>query len=481
MNDHFDLAIIGAGAAGALAAELFATRGYRVIVLDAGPGLDDQLTSEGQDRYNNPSSDIYNEVSAPLIASDARLHVENTRNKFHWSHVQGLGGRSLFWQGVSLKMTDSEFKAASHDGCGIDWPVKEADLDHYYRLCIQRYSIGGKADPFKDIVIDKLRNKLGINAIACPHTAKYFKQPKAGYRAWIGDSIADGVFNSPKKGLTIRSMAVVKSLSLEPKKRRIESVCFFDRKTGRQEHITARVVFVCASTLETARILLASRDALGVTLQESTHGLGRYLMTHLKGVSLSTQNAKREYLRRPEELVYCPYQVGFHNDSKLKRGWGLQIRVKDNGSNIRVNAVGEDLPCLHNCVEIDDTRLDEFERPKLKISFTWGENELLMRDAQISQMERIADALELDGAVITRSLNTPGKNNHELGTARMGSSPHNSVLDRYNRIWGYDNAYVVDGSAFTSAGYQNPTLTILALTWRAFDHASEYLQSGVKF
>ncbi|MEM7464039.1 MAG: GMC family oxidoreductase, partial [Pseudomonadota bacterium] len=469
MNDHFDIAVIGAGASGALAAELLATRGYNVIVLDAGPGLEDQLRSIGGDKSHKPNSYIYNEFSAPLIADDVRQHIESTHEKFHWSHVQGLGGRSLFWQGVALRMSDKEFKAASHDGCGIDWPIGQADLDDYYRLCEKRFGIAGKADPSKDIVIGKLRDRLGLNAFACPYTAKYFRQPKAGYRAWIEDSIADGVFYPPKEGLTIRSMAVVNNLNLAPKERQVESVGFFDRRTGRREHITARVVFVCASTLETTRILLGSRDALGVGLRESTHGLGCNLMTHLKGISLSTKQTSRQYLRQPEELVYCPFQASFHNNSKLKRGWGLQIRVKDNSGGIRVNAFGEDLPYLNNCVELDESQLDEWGRPKLRISFTWGENELLMRDAQVSQMERLADKLELDGAAITHKLNAPGKNNHELGTARMGSSPKNSVLDRYNRIWGYDNVYVVDGSAFTSSGYQNPTLTILALTWRACD------------
>jgi choline dehydrogenase-like flavoprotein len=101
-----------------------------------------------------------------------------------------------------------------------------------------------------------------------------------------------------------------------------------------------------------------------------------------------------------------------------------------------------------------------------------------MQNAQISQMERFREVFGGGDATISTKLGPPGSNNHELGTARMGSSPDESVLDRYNRVWGYDNLYVVDGSAFSSSGFQNPTLTILALTWRACCHISEHFQQG---
>ena len=111
----------------------------------------------------------------------------------------------------------------------------------------------------------------------------------------------------------------------------------------------------------------------------------------------------------------------------------------------------------------------------MNISFTYGENEERMRQSQILQMKDIAQKLNLKDYKVGEKFQGPGKSNHELGTARMGESPKNSVLNKYNQVWDFENLYVCDGSSFTTGGYQNPTLTILALTWRACDHISEQL------
>jgi choline dehydrogenase-like flavoprotein len=475
--DHFDIVIIGAGAAGSLAAELCTAKGYRTLVLDAGPALAEQLPAE-KPQSSDPSNYFFNEMSAPLISGDTRQHIEIRNEPFQWNHVQGLGGRTLFWQGVALRMTDGEFKAASLHGHGIDWPISAADLNPYYALCEQRYRIAGQMDSAKEFIIDKLHSHFGLSAYTSPYTAKYFMRPKAGYRGYLEDSIADSLLAPHNDNLAIRSLAVVKDLILNPKNRRIDAARYFDRRTGRDAYVSAGVFIVCASTLESTRILLASRDGSGGTLQDRTHGLGHYLMSHLKGVSLTAPVYREDYLRRPEELISCPYQRGFHEDPELKRGWGLQIRVKDTPENIKINTIGEDLPYFSNSVRIDPSRPDEWGRPMLEISFTWGENEMRMQDAQFSQMERFREVFGGKDAAISRKLGAPGSNNHELGTARMGSSPDDSVLDRHNRVWGYDNLYVVDGSAFSSSGFQNPTLTILALTWRACRHISEHHQQG---
>jgi choline dehydrogenase-like flavoprotein len=476
-DDHYDVVIIGAGAAGSLAAELCTARGYRTLVLDAGPELSERLPADGR-QSSSQSNYFSNETSAPLIAAETRLNVEARKEPFHWIHVQGLGGRTLFWQGVALRMTDDEFKAASRHGHGIDWPISQSDLDPYYSLCEKRYCISGKMNPTKQSVVDKLHSRFGLSAYACPYTSKYFMRPNAGYRGYLEDSIADNLLEPRDANLTVQSMAVVKDLVLAPGKRRVEAARYFDRRMGRDAHVSARVFIVCASTLESTRILLASRDGSGGGLQERTHGLGHYLMSHLKGVSLTAAIYREDYLRLPEDLIYCPYQRGFHEDSTIIRGWGLQIRVKDTPENIRINTIGEDLPYFGNCVRIDAGRADDWGRPVLEIDFTWGENELRMQDAQIAQMERFREVFGGGDAAISRKLGAPGSNNHELGTARMGASPDESVLDRHNRVWGYDNLYVVDGSAFSSSGYQNPTLTILALTWRACAHICEHFQRG---
>ena len=138
---------------------------------------------------------------------------------------------------------------------------------------------------------------------------------------------------------------------------------------------------------------------------------------------------------------------------------------------IGATAFGEMLPNHDNMIGIDETRTDKWGLPVLRIDCATGENERLMRRDMINDM---AETLEAAGV---RNVSTydneyfPGMGIHEMGTARMGRDRRTSVLNSNNQVWDAPNVYVTDGSCMVSAACQNPSLTYMALTARAVDHA----------
>ena len=474
-KDQQDIIIIGAGASGSLAAQLCSRNGYKTLLIDFGHDLNDEESADNKSFSYQTSSYAFNDVTKKYIADDPSLHFKSEKEKFYWSHAHALGGRSLLWQGVSLRFTDKQFKAPLKDQWGIPWPIGEKELNPYYDKVEEFYNIGAFNSLEKTKAIEKLKMKLGLNIISCPYTAKYFTGVAKNYSQLVEESIASHLLSTENSNLQIQGNSVVTSLTLNSQNGKVDSIQYKDKRTGQNKEVSGKVVILCASTLESTRILLNSKTSTSSESPFLENGLGQNLMTHLKGVSLSTNVLQTPYVRKPEELIHVPFQEGFHKDSQLLRGWGLQFRQKENLTNIKINAFGEGLPYKENKITIDKNKLDQWGRPELNISFTYGENEERMRQSQILQMKDIAQKLDLKDYKVGEKFQGPGKSNHELGTARMGESPKNSVLNKYNQVWDFENLYVCDGSSFTTGGYQNPTLTILALTWRACDHISEQL------
>ena len=253
----------------------------------------------------------------------------------------------------------------------------------------------------------------------------------------------------------------------------------------------AKVVLLCASTLESTRLLLNSAPG-GLAAPRT---LGRYLMDHIyRGYArgdfpeLPKGKAWHGPPRRPNG-IYIPRfrNVDRRETNGFIRGYGYQggcfpgfamsspgfgkgykeaVRSEAAWS-MSLNGFCECLPRRENRVELDPHVVDAWGVPVLRVSMTWSDNELrLWQDAR----EQGAEMLEAAGAknvVIDGAVSVPGFGIHEMGTARMGADPKRSVLNSFNRTHDVDNIYVTDGAAFPSIGCQNPTLTMMALTVRA--------------
>jgi choline dehydrogenase-like flavoprotein len=145
---------------------------------------------------------------------------------------------------------------------------------------------------------------------------------------------------------------------------------------------------------------------------------------------------------------------------------------------LRLQAFGEHLPNADNRVTLHPTKVDAYGIPQVHMDVRWGENERKMRIA----MKRDAVAmLEAAGAVDIQPFENepiPGNCIHEMGGARMGNDPSESVLNAFNQCHDVPNVFATDGSAFASVACQNPSLTFMALTARAADYAAQQMKEG---
>ena len=289
-------------------------------------------------------------------------------------------------------------------------------------------------------------------------------------------------------------------------RKKASAVRVLDAITGATTEYTARVVFLCASTLNTAWILMRSaRDVWPEGLGSSSGELGHNLMDHhfrcgANGVS-HEQEDRTVFGRRPTGF-YIPrfrnffgdkreYLRGFgYQGSANREGWqravaelGVGADFKDAAATpgswrIGATAFGEMLPNHANRVTIDEAKTDKWGLPVLAIDCATGENERLMRRDMMNDM---AEMLEASGIREVRVFDNgyfPGMGIHEMGTARMGRDPKTSVLNAHNQVWDAPNVFVTDGSCMTSAGCQNPSLTYMALTARAAAFAVDELTRG---
>jgi choline dehydrogenase-like flavoprotein len=306
--------------------------------------------------------------------------------------------------------------------------------------------------------------------------------------------------------LTLKTFAIVTDVVYDRDRKRATGVRVLDAQTGATTEYAARVVFLCASTLNSTWILLRSaRDVWPGGLGSRSDELGHNLMDHhfrcgANGI-INEQEDRTVYGRRPTGF-YIPrfrnvfgdkreYLRGFgYQGSASRQGWeravaelGVGASFKDAMASpgpwrIGATAFGEMLPNHRNRVSIDETKTDKWGLPVLAIDCATGENERLMRR---DMMNDLAEMLEATGVREVRVFDNgyyPGMGIHEMGTARMGSDPKTSVLNAHNQVWDCPNVFVTDGSCMTSSACQNPSLTYMALTARAAAFAVEELQRG---
>jgi choline dehydrogenase-like flavoprotein len=292
---------------------------------------------------------------------------------------------------------------------------------------------------------------------------------------------------------------VVHSLVFDPKTRRVSGVRVIDGQTKTALEFKARVFFVCASTLESARILLNS----GTTefpngLANSSGELGRNLMDHHMGAGASGtmpgHEDKMPFGNRPNGIYIPRFRNVKTKQKDFIRGYGYQGSGSRDGWSRGVNMVGlgaefknalktpgpwrmgfggfgECLSNHNNYAEIDKDKLDAWGIPTLKIHSEWGENERAMsKDIAIQGAEMLAAAGAMDISVF-QDMSPPGLAIHEMGTARMGRDPKTSVLNEHNQAHDVKNLFLPDGACMVSSSCVNPSLTYMALTARACDFA----------
>lgn len=492
MLNHHDVIIVGSGPTGGLCAKTLAEAGMNVLVLEAGASRLEQRARSLLHRIRRRAGYRIEEDTRARVrqwvqsrcyawSASPDAFVDDAQNPyttpdgqpFSWIRARQVGGRVLArLHGLHFyRFSDLDFKAASRDGFGADWPISYADLAPFYDRIERSIGLTGNADD-----IAHLPNPISCPRVALTPGERHLAASIAG--RWpdrrlitrrtarapvpIDDALATG-------RLTLRHGAVAREIAIDPGTGHARGVAWVEG--GREREATARVIVVAASTIESTRLLLNSRslqhpDGLG----NSSGLLGRFLMDHLLVSGFEgtlpphvTADPKRE------SWAYVPQFRNVADRSPgFLRGYGVQVFTLR--SLCQLTAFGEMLPRETNRVTIDPERKDRWGIPVARIACAHSDNERAQAADAMEQCREMLMAARCEVRPATASIGTPGLAIHEVGTARMGNDPKTSVLDAYNRCWDVKNVFVVDGSCFVSQGVQNPTLTMMAIALRASEH-----------
>ena len=454
----------------------------------------------------------------------------------------GWGGKTNVWGRVSLRMSDLDFAGPEREGWGIPWPIRYPDIAPYYDRVEQLIGVTGGDDdsdslpgsrhhlpPVKprcaEVILSRAAGRLGIPAVPIRRavlTQAHGGRPACHYCGSCGSGCRTASFFNATDYLLMPALetgrleivsGAVAARVLTGEDGRADGVQYFERESGAERVVRARTVVVAASAMDSTRILLNSRsrrhpaglgngnDQLGRNYCEQVrfHRFG--FLPQLFGQGYTNDDGiggGHVYIPRfNHRLTGLDYVGGFGiqlwgngcqttgvNVAELlpghEFGAGFKRRVRERYPALAaLHPYGEILPRTDNRVTVDEARTDRYGVPLMNIDVTFGDNERRM----VRHMHEVADEiLHTAGAEMVPSSpdehDPPGAAIHEHGTVRMGDDPGRSVLDRFNRMHEVDNVLVVDGSSFTSASEKNPTLTILALAWRAGDYLAEELRSG---
>jgi choline dehydrogenase-like flavoprotein len=551
----YDAIVVGSGISGGWAAKELTEKGLRVLLLERGRNVehikDYVNATKGPWQYPHRGGRTQSmEEAYPVLKRDYPLNEKNLEywasdkdspytevKRFDWYRGYQVGGRSLMWGRQSYRHGDLDFEANAKQGIAVDWPIRYADIAPWYSYVEKHAGISGSRDGLaqlpdgdflppialncvEEAVAKKLEGAYGgrrriIHARVANATKALPGRNACQYRdaCWLGCPYG-GYFSTQsstlpaamKTGrLTLKPFAIVSEVLYDKDTKRATGVRVMDAQTNDVTDYRSKIVFLCASTLNSTWLLLRSAtDVWPGGLGSSSGELGHNLMDHhfRCGASGTVEgfDDKYEYGRRPTGF-YIPryrnlgsekrdYVRGFGYQGGASRdGWGRAVAelgiggdFKDNAATpgpwgIGATAFGEMLPCHTNFVTLDESKKDKWGMPVLKIDCTTGENEKKMRVDMINDM---AEMLEKSGVKNVSTYDGeyfPGMGIHEMGTARMGRDPKTSVLNKWNQVWDAPNVFVTDGSAMVSASCVNPSLTYMAMTARAADHAVNELKA----
>ena len=510
-----DAVVVGAGAAGGLAALALTEAGLRVLVLDAGwpaqhhrslfrratVGLVQRLadpeglrfipprfvprvrsTISAVGRWRQPvQSTNYAWAFAPSAFVDDRdcPYATEEGAPFAWIRARQLGGRMTIPMHGRLYFRFGPDDLRPTDGLTPPWPVDSGELDDWYGRVERRLGLLGSYDRVPWLPDSELATELAPSVDQAELQARLaarwpFARPVLGRHAPPPDYLEAAARTGR---LLCRQGAVVNGVEVDAAGC-VSGVTWIDEAARSAQRVHAPLVFLCASTLESTRILLLSKSADSPTgLGDGSGFLGRHLMDHLlvKAEGEAPPLVEPPAAVVPGHCVFLPRFDARHSPAPAPgRGFGVQLHQYAGGmgrSYFVMTSFGEMLPQMENRVTLDPTRRDAWGIPTLRIECRHSAADIRLANMQAESLRDLAAALDVTISQWTRIPDEPGASIHECGTARMGTEPSNSVLDRHNQCWEARGLYVTDGSSFPSQAYQNPTLTILALTERACRHA----------
>ena len=561
----FDAIVVGSGMSGGMSAKELTERGLKVLVLERGPEIIperdyvDQLSpwqtpnfdSVPQDEIEKHYPKQYGGVAYAIkesnknfwVKDDEHPYEESEGTRYDWLRGYHTAGRSIMWGRQTYRLSDLDFNANKTDGYGVDWPIRYADIAPWYEKVETFAGISGSAEglpQLPDSVFQpafeltdaekELKSKIEstfpernvIPARVAHITEVTDEQRSLGrtncqvrnrchfgctFKAYFSSLNATLPAAERTGNLTMVHNAIVQSVEYDDALNRVTGVRVVDAETNEKKLYTAKIIFLNASTIASAMILLQSKsEAYPSGLANRSDQVGRNLLDHVSGAGaaglMSGFDNLKVYGRRPGG-IYIPRYANLNGqDRPYLRGFGFQGGASPLGNSggqfagigreykeahkrpapwrVSIGAFGEQLPNPENRVTLHSSKRDRWGNPLALFNVRYSDNEYTM--LQEASKDAVA-MLEAAGCSnITSSpvnLTKPGNRIHEMGSARMGRDPASSVLNGWCQAHEISNLFITDGSFMTSSACQNPSLTYIAFSARAAHYAADLLADGL--
>ena len=553
-NNEFDAIVIGSGISGGVAAKELTEKGLKTLLLERGMDIRhvkdySEANKEAWDypHRGNRTRQMINDY--PVLGRKYPLNERNLSwwasdkdspytevKRFDWFRGYQVGGRSLLWGRQTYRWSDMYFEENAKQGIAVDWPVRYKDIEPWYDHVEQYAGISGSKEGLPELPDSQFLPPMEMNCVEkdlaerikkqfnghrkiiigrCAHATVPLEGRQCEFRnkCWYGCPFG-GYFSTQsvtlpaamKTGnLTLRPWSIVTQILYDKDKKRATGVEVLDAETMKTYTYKAKIVFLNASTLNSAWVLMNSAtDIWPEGLGSSSGELGHNVMDHHQGLGASGRVEgyldKYVYGRRANG-IYIPRFRNFFGDKRdYLRGFGYQggasrqrgeagagdsigtelkeAMSKPGDWTFSIDAFGEILPYHENKITLDKTRKDKWGLNILAMDCELKENERKMRKDMLDDAKEILSEL---GVKDIEGLNDndspyPGRSIHEMGSARMGADPRTSVLNKRNQVWDAPNVFVTDGSFMTSSACQNPSLTYMAFTARAANFAVQELK-----
>ena len=553
-NNYYDAIVVGSGISGGWAAKELTEKGLKVLMLERGRDFEHikDYKSAPKNPWDfphrgRPTQEQLKErpviartwgATEPIMeywARDVDCPYHEIK-PFKWWRAYQLGGRSILWGRQSYRWSDLDFEANAKDGWAVDWPIRYKDIEPWYDHVEKFAGVSGSKEGLPQLPDGQFQPPMPLNCVE-KDVAERIKTHYNGKRHMIIGRSANltaplpgrtqcqfrnrcwegcpfgGYFSTQSStlpaaratgNLTIRPFSIVRQVIYDKDTKKAKGVEIVDAETGKTYEYFSKIVFLNASALNSAWILLNSAtDIWPGGLGSSSDQLGHNVMDHhynLGAGGLVEGYEDKYYFGRRPNGVYVPRFVNLFGDKRdylrgfgyqgaaSRQGWSREIAEMNIGAELKdaltepgswtmgIGGFGELLPYHENKITLDKERKDKWGLPILAMDVELKENEKKMREDIKSEAKAMLEAAGVKNVVTYDRGHEVGDGIHEMGTARMGNDPKTSVLNKWNQVWDAPNVFVTDGACMTSSACQNPSLTYMALTARAANHAVEELK-----
>jgi choline dehydrogenase-like flavoprotein len=483
----------------------------------------------------------FSEASQHFFVKD-KEHPYVQEKPFDWIRGYQVGGKSLLWARQTQRWSKFDFEGPGRDGFAVDWPIRYDDIAPWYSHVERFAGIAGNHDGLETLPDGEFLPAWEMNAVEkdmskrinahykdrhviigrCAHLTKpneiHLQQGRGQCQA---RSLCErgcpfgGYFSSnsstipwaTKTGnLTLRPDSVVHSIVYDEKKGRATGVRVIDAHTKEATEYFAKIIFVNAATMNTNLVLLNSTSSRFPNGLGNDNGvLGKYIAFHnYRGTLGATVDGYLDsyyYGRRPCAIMMpnfrnvrkqeMDFQRGYMTFySVMRAGWGHQTDGPQLGAEYKANIAepgpwvvyvqmqGETIPKETNHVSLSKDEKDAWGIPLLKVAVDYDDNDVKSMKDFMAQGEEMLHVAGAKNITTYDTQQAPGLDIHEMGGVRMGKDPKTSMLNQWNQLHACPNVFVTDGACMTSTSTQNPSLTFMAITARAANHAAEELRKG---